>query len=1406
MPGNGDSSDAGGDTGGYYVNPGGITPVTQVFTVTVPSSLTPGATYNFIVGVSGCDAKCWDLGNMESQVSASVSILLPPPNCTATVLTEGVTTAPDGLYLFDIDYNFVNSGSSNVVYSLPASVTYVSAGPNAVYNGSSNSVSWDLGNVSIPQSGVLWALVSVNAGVTTGTIIQNSATLNSAGCDTSSAGPANVTVQIPQLALTKSESATNMSNGDTVTYTLDWTAAGQNLQFYDSYDNINTGYNTTGSSVAWGYDNTLYDVYPGPGPGNSLGSWTVQSDTLFNHYIEAIVPYNSVGNYGNYPELIRSVPGAEICDTIIVEGDMQIPTGAAGATSGADAHMILACNPSQGITLKAAISIDTNPGNLFVQKNNIYPLQSSNAAISFTTPFSIQVGQWYTMRATVHSNGTGTTTFNIQLWQRGNPSSVVTLNYTDNFLPQPTCSGGWRAGWQADETAGTDWYSNLKVFGPGPIVNAAVTDFVPAGVSYIGSGAGGIYDSGTNMISWRAPSAFPVTMFSFDNPINWWGTVSCPGPIVNQFSMAADGIPVTTSAAVTLTLSGSCNTPTPTSTPTPPPITQLCENAGKDGVGTLSGVVNTYYPGTGSVLAGANSIPVGAPTGSGTAISTGDLLLVVQMQGASINSNNSISYGDGSTGSGYTALNGVGSYEYVMATGPVAGGSVPIQGVYGGGLLHTYIASPASTAQGQAIYQVIRVPQYSQATITTGLTAKAWDGSTGGILAIDVAGALNLNGSTVSVDGLGFRGGGGRQLNGASGGTGTDYVSLSTIAYSDSKGEGIAGTPHWVFNWVTALDVDTLQAYQEGYPNGSFARGAPGNAGGGGTDTHPSDNGNNSGGGGGGNGGAGGLGGNSFYDDYVEGGLGGAVFPEAANQVVMGGGGGAGDQNGTVNGSSSGGTGGGIIFVRACTVTGSGTFSANGVQAPDNPGMDAAGGGGAGGSVLVAVTQGTLAGLTVNATGGRGGNDAQNGPNHGPGGGGGGGVILLSATASGTNVSGGIAGLTSYNSGPTNYGALAGQNGIVATNITQAQIPGAQICSCLASPTATPTPTNTPTPTPTNTSTPNPASCCPNLGSVLFQDNYSSNASLSNYNFYNGDAGTPDSNYPNYFSASGGNLISTANPSYSAEQLLATNANFNPSSTDYTIQCDVMSAQVAGIFGIIFRGQTGADYYSFQINYGQWQFEKHTSGGWSYLSTASTPAYAAGSWVHMKVVCCGNNYTCYLNFNDGNGDRLIFNITDSTFTTGAVGIRSGYLNSPNQNKFENYVVNSCSPSAAPTPTPTVTPTPTITSTPTNTPTFTPTITPTPTSTPVGLHVWPNPFNPTYAVNGVLKAYLCPAGSFMEIYTVSGEWVNTEKEVNGLIEWDGRNNFGNMISAGIYYYLIKKGDQVILKGKLLVVMP
>ncbi len=404
-----------------------------------------------------------------------------------------------------------------------------------------------------------------------------------------------------------------------------------------------------------------------------------------------------------------------------------------------------------------------------------------------------------------------------------------------------------------------------------------------------------------------------------------------------------------------------------------------------------------------------------------------------------------LAYAGGNISSNFTA----GNYEYVVATGPITGGSVPIST----GLVNSYYETAYGT-QGQRTYQVVRVPQYSNATLSGTVTGLVWNGSTGGIVVFDVAGQLNWNGQTIDVSSLGFRGGGGRLLTGAAGTSDLDYRTLATTTTNGSKGEGYAGTPRYVNIGGTVTDTGL-----EGYPSGSYGRGADGNGGGGSTDGDPTNNDDNSGGGGGGNGGFGGMGGWAWNTEIVDGGFGGAPFPGTAPRLILGGGGGAGTENNQDDGGyggaeppSSGAAGGGIAFVRAGTITGTGTINASGATAA-NVGRDGGGGGGAGGSVVVIAKNGggSVGTLTVTANGGKGGDawdDLTAGTagvgtgnnHHGPGGGGGGGFVYTSGAVSGTSgVAGGSNGTSTQDANA--FGATPGSAGDLETNVTPANIP-----------------------------------------------------------------------------------------------------------------------------------------------------------------------------------------------------------------------------------------------------------------------------------------------------------------------------------------------------------------------------
>ncbi len=479
------------------------------------------------------------------------------------------------------------------------------------------------------------------------------------------------------------------------------------------------------------------------------------------------------------------------------------------------------------------------------------------------------------------------------------------------------------------------------------------------------------------------------------------------------------------------------------------------------GTGSISAantIINSYYPGTASVISGATRISVGAKhsAGSSSNILPGDLLLVIQMQGSTINSTNTSAYGANTASFNGYLTTVAGTYEYVYAASGVVNNTVYLATP----LKNAYTNADATSTDGQYRFQVVKVPSYSTLNIaaSASITVAEWNGTSGGIVAADVAGTMTLNGGVaITASNLGFRGGGGRQLSGGSGAS-SDAVTLSSNNVNASKGEGIAGTPKYTRSLANTL-VDNGA---EGYPNGSYAQGAPGNAGGGGTDGDIPSNQENTGGGGGANGGAGGRGGAAWNDPIQRGAYGGAIFAQASStRLVLGGGGGAGTTNdgtgpvGTSGFSSSGGSGGGMIFLKVNAVSGTGTIEANGATglSVDN---DGAGAGGAGGSVyLFSTNTAGLSGVTINARGGGGGsawasvadagavNDGN--PEHGPGGGGGGGVIYTNgAINAASSVAGGASGITTTSNLP--YFATAGTIGIRVTTATTPIIPVKTYC------------------------------------------------------------------------------------------------------------------------------------------------------------------------------------------------------------------------------------------------------------------------------------------------------------------------------------------------------------------------
>ncbi len=387
----------------------------------------------------------------------------------------------------------------------------------------------------------------------------------------------------------------------------------------------------------------------------------------------------------------------------------------------------------------------------------------------------------------------------------------------------------------------------------------------------------------------------------------------------------------------------------------------------------LSGIVNSYAAVTAFVDPSTVTVDNAAP------FSVGDRVLLYQAKGATIDQDNSASYGD------ITNIGSAGVFEFHQIAS-ISGNNI----TFTCPRVRTF-GNPATDA-----IQLIKVAYSSgNLTITGEVTALPWDGSKGGVVVIETDGTLSF-GANINVRGQGFRGGIYSLPSGSTCAciTGTYYGNADDQA--GRKGEGVANWPgmnHYAYRGKLA-------------------------SGGGGGNNH------NTGGGGGSNYGSGGqggwttcgcrlwCGGNVANSGWGYGGVSlSSYLNPSAMRAFLGGGGGGGHQNDNQGGQ--GGHGGGIVILRAATIEGNGfqiiaagdsgfRVGASGCPTPEIAGNDGAGGGGGGGSVLLFCNN-YLGNLTIDVRGGKGGSCSK--PqcscaiDHGPGGGGGGGYVAFSTAA-----------------------------------------------------------------------------------------------------------------------------------------------------------------------------------------------------------------------------------------------------------------------------------------------------------------------------------------------------------------------------------------------------------------------
>ncbi|PIY96497.1 MAG: hypothetical protein COY66_04000, partial [Candidatus Kerfeldbacteria bacterium CG_4_10_14_0_8_um_filter_42_10] len=280
------------------------------------------------------------------SVLNDTATLLPGENITCTVTNEDiappvldinksvspVTVLAGGNLTYTIEWQISGEAdATNVTITdpIPLNTTFVSASNEGVYSTADNTVTWALGTKAPGDSGIFTVNVTVNSLAEAGTIIVNTATIDSSETDPVSddASSTVMATTAPILQITKDVSDPSVNPGATVTYTVVITNVG-------SADALNV---------------TLTDVMPTnltfvSGGGNTktfeLGDLAI-GDSVTKTYNVLVADDSGAGTYTNT------------------------------ATAEADNHSPISAQADLGVVLPTVLGDETSPDLAIVKTVNV---------------------------------------------------------------------------------------------------------------------------------------------------------------------------------------------------------------------------------------------------------------------------------------------------------------------------------------------------------------------------------------------------------------------------------------------------------------------------------------------------------------------------------------------------------------------------------------------------------------------------------------------------------------------------------------------------------------------------------------------------------------------------------------------------------------------------------------------------------------------------------------------------------------------------------------------------------------------------------------------------------------------------------------------------------------------------
>ncbi|HEY4395006.1 MAG TPA: CCXG family PEP-CTERM protein [Polyangia bacterium] len=447
--------------------------------------------------------------NNATVTASGTATVASAPTLTLTDVPAPNPAASGGMLEYKLSYG--NTGSdaaagASLAWSVPANVTVQTASNGGTYDSVSNQVVWTIGAIPAGSSGSLTVDLLVASPLANGTTLTDAASLAATNASTVMANTTVTVTSAPTLTLTESGSPNPVAAGTQLTYTL-------------AYGNAGTDTAATAAIAAALPAHTTFVSATGGGAFDSgsgqitfaIGSLSAGATGTVTFTVAVASPLaNGTTLTGASSQMTAANASAVTASATVTVSSAPVltltETGAPNpVAAGAQLTYTLAYgNTGTDVAPGAAIVAGVPVNTTFVSATGggtfdggasqvTFPIGDLAAGgtntVTFTVAVASPLANGTTLSATASLSASGVSS--APAMAMTTVDSAPTLSLTNTGAPNPVLAGTELTYTLAFANHGTD-----------AAHGAAVSNPLPAGVSFVSASNGGSYDSGTRAVSW----------------------------------------------------------------------------------------------------------------------------------------------------------------------------------------------------------------------------------------------------------------------------------------------------------------------------------------------------------------------------------------------------------------------------------------------------------------------------------------------------------------------------------------------------------------------------------------------------------------------------------------------------------------------------------------------------------------------------------------------------------------------------------------------------------------------------------------------------------------------------------------------------------------------------------------